>query len=164
MTTTGGYITGYTDGSGRGLDYIAGQSPFDDASVLDIWRLIHQNCVTSVVVMSRVIEEGTLKCTQYWPDIGKAEYGPFKVTVIDQFTYAHFTERLLSVKLRRRRNTNVLLVRIFCFTGWPDRGIPQDPVPLLEMRNRVRKTHGTDPNPILVHCETGQAGPPSLSL
>lgn len=73
------YIQGYTDENGRRISYIVAQSPFDDLTALDMWRMIYQHSTKTVVIMSRVIEDGVLKCLQYWPDNGKTESGPFKV-------------------------------------------------------------------------------------
>lgn len=60
-------------------NYIVAQSPFDEGSSVNLWRLIYHQNVSTVVVLSRTIEDGTRKCHQYWPDIGKIKLGKFKV-------------------------------------------------------------------------------------
>ena len=37
------------------------------------------------------------KCEQYWPDNGVANYGVFKVAVVDTETFADYTLRVLSI-------------------------------------------------------------------
>ena len=44
----------------------------------------------------------------------------------------------------------------FHFTGWPDHGVPQNGVVLLNFIKRVRTIHPySDPTPLLVHCSAG---------
>ena len=74
------HITGYMDDHGKRSAYIAAQCPFDDTTALDTWRMIYQQAVPTVVVLSKVIEDGALRCLQFWPDMGKAERGPFVVS------------------------------------------------------------------------------------
>ena len=39
------------------------------------------------------------KCTQYWPDTGYIDFGPFTITLIDQTIYIDYTERKLEIKV-----------------------------------------------------------------
>ena len=44
----------------------------------------------------------------------------------------------------------------FHFTGWPDHGVPQNGVVLINFIRRVRTIHPySDPCPLLVHCSAG---------
>ena len=44
----------------------------------------------------------------------------------------------------------------FHFTGWPDHGVPQNGVVLINFIKRVRAVHlYSDPIPLLVHCSAG---------
>ncbi|CAL1545387.1 unnamed protein product, partial [Lymnaea stagnalis] len=40
---------------------------------------------------------------------------------------------------------------------WPTNGVPDDPIPLLDLRYRVRRYYGSRTTPILVICGTGAA-------
>ena len=68
------------DDNGKRSSYIAAQCPFDEATAMDTWRLIYQQAVPTVVVLNRIIEDGSLRCLQFWPDMGKVERGPFIVS------------------------------------------------------------------------------------
>ena len=49
-----------------------------------------------------------------------------------------------------------LNVTQFHFTGWPDHGVPQNGVTLINFIKRVRTAHPyTDSRPLLVHCSAG---------
>jgi netrin-G3 ligand len=44
----------------------------------------------------------------------------------------------------------------FHFIGWPDHGVPQNGVVLINYIRRVRTIHPhSDPQPLLVHCSAG---------
>ena len=44
----------------------------------------------------------------------------------------------------------------FHFTGWPDHGVPQNGIVLINFIKRVRTTHAySDSRPLLVHCSAG---------
>lgn len=53
-------------------------------------------------------------------------------------------------------NSSPLEVTQFHFTGWPDHGVPQNGVVLINFIKRVRAAHPYfDPTPLLVHCSAG---------
>ncbi|KAH9504572.1 hypothetical protein Btru_063271, partial [Bulinus truncatus] len=45
----------------------------------------------------------------------------------------------------------------FQFFSWPLNGVPDDPIPFLELRYRVRELYGNKSSPVLVICGTGVA-------
>lgn len=61
------FVSGYK----RSNAYIAAQSPFDDRTAVDFWRLIQQWGVTTVVMVTNIVEDNIVKCTQFWPQSGK---------------------------------------------------------------------------------------------
>ena len=135
--------------------YIAAQSPFNDRTVLDFWRLIYQRSIKTVVMITNIVEDEIVKCTQYWPDEAKASYGIFLLELTDIVEYADYTVRTISVQVMGEEKYKI--VKLFEFTSWPDHGVPDDPIPFLEMRYKIRQYHFDDPGPILVHCGTGVA-------
>ncbi|KAL4218944.1 hypothetical protein ACF0H5_021531 [Mactra antiquata] len=133
--------------------YIAAQSPFDDDTVLDFWRMIYQYQVNVIVMMANIVEDNIVKCTQYWPTKGRVMYGQFVLDLVDEQEHADYTIRSIRVRLAQDRNWH--RVTIFDMTSWPEHGVPDDPIPLLEIRrkaNTFQTKHGT---PIVVHCGTG---------
>ena len=52
-----------------------------------------------VAMVTNTVERGQHKCEQYWPDEGTKEYGPFKVTLVDQQVFADYTIRQLFVSV-----------------------------------------------------------------
>lgn len=94
-----------------------------------------------------------MKCAQYWPVNNHAHSGSLLLHLIEVQEYADFIVRTVGV--RRKDEEHSKIVQIFQFTSWPTHGIPDDPIPFVEMRYKVRQYHHDGPGPILVHCGTG---------
>lgn len=133
--------------------YIAAQSPFDEETVLDFWRMIYQYEVRVIVMMSNLIEDNIVKCTQYWPEHGRVMYGHFILDLVDVQEYASYTIRTLKIRTREDRDWQLLY--IFDLTYWPEHGVPDDPIPLLEMRRKINVYQNQLTTPVVVHCGTG---------
>ena len=69
-------------------------------TLTDIWRLVWQEMVKVLVMLTRIVEAGQRKCVQYWPDQESQEYGPFTVTLADQQVFADYIVRTLEVKVK----------------------------------------------------------------
>ena len=133
--------------------YIAAQSPFDDVTVLDFWRMIYQYQVRVVVMMANIVEDNIVKCTQYWPDNDRVQYGTFLLDHVDKQEYASYTIRTVRVKQHGEKEWQ--MVYLFEMTYWPEHGVPEDPIPLIEMRRKVDEYQNQSHKPIVVHCGTG---------
>ena len=133
--------------------YIAAQSPFDEDTVLDFWRMIYQYEVRVIVMMAKIVEDNIVKCTQYWPTNGRASYGRFILDLVNLQQYAGYCIR--TVKVRTKDDPHWQIVYIFDLTYWPDHGVPRDAIPLLEMRHKMNTYHNRDKSPVVVHCGTG---------
>lgn len=145
------YIHGYK----KAEEYIAAQSPFNDETVLDFWRMIFQQNIKVVVMITNIVEDSIVKCTQYWPDSqqGKVRYGSFILEIIETREFADYVIR--TIKVTTRHSSSHRFIHLFEFCSWPDHGVPIDSIPLLDMRNKIRDYRGNDRSPLLVHCGTG---------
>ncbi|XP_046381277.2 receptor-type tyrosine-protein phosphatase kappa-like isoform X1 [Haliotis rufescens] len=151
--STNDYINAsYVSGFKKPMAYIAAQSPFDEDSVLDFWRLISQTKVRTIVMITNIVEDNIVKCTQYWPENGRASYGSFLLELLDIEYFASYVVRVVAYQTSEGLKGSV---KIFEFTAWPEHGVPFDPIPILEMRHKVRRAHMNVKTPILVHCGTG---------
>ncbi|CAG5126070.1 unnamed protein product, partial [Candidula unifasciata] len=143
------FIPGYKKSSA----YIAAQSPFDEDTVLDFWRLIYQNSIKTVVMITNTVEDNMVMCTQYWPDETKATFGDFLLNLVETTEYADYIIRTIAFKTSGEEQ--FMAVKIFEFTSWPEHGVPDDPIPFIQMRHAVRSHHQDNSGQILVHCGTG---------
>ena len=83
------------------------------ASIVDFWRMIWQERVPSVVMITNLVEGKKTKCEQYWPSSGSTDYGPFHVTITNQLTPADYTIRTLGVEVA----THISWVFSFSYMG-----------------------------------------------
>nr|CAH8826550.1 unnamed protein product [Trichobilharzia regenti] len=128
----------FIDGYMRRRAYIAAQSPFDMCTAHDFWLMIFQRNIAQIVMLTNLVEDSTLKCCQYWPEMPgrngssqtdsksskSQQYGNIIVEIIDRIDYAHFTVRYFNI-------TEVSLnvsqrVMQYQFHSWitPDRKVP----------------------------------------
>lgn len=63
----------FIDGYMRRRAYIAAQSPFDMLTIQDFWLMIFQCNIAQIVMLTNSIEDSTLKCCQYWPEVSEKE-------------------------------------------------------------------------------------------
>lgn len=143
----------YIDGPDRQKQYIAAQGPKKN-TVVDFWRMIWQEEVTSIVMLTNLKEGDKIKCTQYWPDANKpSDYGPVSVKLIGEKEYAFYIERTLSVHYKGLQETRV--VTQYHYTSWPDHGVPEPLCLLIFHHHVISRTTNDKKVPTVVHCSAG---------
>ena len=70
--------------------------------MVDFWRLVWQERAHSIVMITNLEEGGKNKCQQYWPDSRTRNFGPFQVSMVDEWILAHYTIRILIVQVYGR--------------------------------------------------------------
>ena len=68
-------------------------------TLVDYWRLVWQERVHAIVMVTNLREDKKLKCQQYWPENDCKDFGPFRVTLTDTQLFANFTIRLFQVEV-----------------------------------------------------------------
>ncbi|KAL3882876.1 hypothetical protein ACJMK2_029179 [Sinanodonta woodiana] len=142
------YIQGYN--SKR--EYIATQGPLP-ATRDDFWRMVWEQSAEIIVMLTKCMEKGRVKCDKYWPDVNEpVYYGDLIVNVTSESILCDYIIRVIEIKL----NQTTKKVYHFSFLNWPDMGCPKDPLALLNFVTAVRTY--VKPNfqsPIIVHCSAG---------
>ncbi|CAI8053566.1 Receptor-type tyrosine-protein phosphatase alpha, partial [Geodia barretti] len=118
---------------------------------VDFWRMVWQERVPSVVMITNLVEGKKTKCEQYWPSSGSQDFGPFHVSITHQLILADNTIRTLSVELSGKTRK----VTHFHYTAWPDHGVPDYATSMLNFHKMVMKDHKAHRGPLLVHCSAG---------
>ncbi|XP_067101530.1 receptor-type tyrosine-protein phosphatase H-like isoform X1 [Osmerus mordax] len=154
---TSDYINAsYMPGYGSSKQYIAAQGPLP-STVNDFWRMIWEQRVRGVVMVTNCVEGGRGKCEQYWPvDSAPCLYGDLLVTNTSQHKDSDWTLREFRVK--NESSAEERSVKHFHFTSWPDHGVPQSTTALIQFRQLVRQHiegPGAGAGPTVVHCSAG---------
>ncbi|XP_055884531.1 receptor-type tyrosine-protein phosphatase alpha-like, partial [Biomphalaria glabrata] len=146
----GDYINAsYVRGDSNDVKFIAAQGPFSIV-VNDFVRMLWEQKIEKVVMLTNLIEEGKTKCDKYWPDSGKTMFGDIKVRLIDTESFADYTIRKLQLE---KKDAASRLLTHYHFTSWPDQGVPMTPWALVDFEQRVDINSSTAP--VVVHCSAG---------
>ncbi|KAL6261513.1 hypothetical protein P5V15_006601 [Pogonomyrmex californicus] len=140
------YITGYK----KDKHYIATQGPKPN-TVVDFWRMIWQENVLIICMLTNVVENGKTKCEQYWPDIGKKKkYGDIIVLNARHNVFADYCLRTFHVTYGEETRK----IEHLHYTAWPDHGVPMYTHSVVTY---LKKLLATPPGngPVVVHCSAG---------
>uniref|UniRef100_H2SHI7 protein-tyrosine-phosphatase n=1 Tax=Takifugu rubripes TaxID=31033 RepID=H2SHI7_TAKRU len=165
---TSDYINGsFMDGYKRGNAYIATQGPLPK-TFADFWRMVWEQMVLIIVMTTRVVERGRVKCGQYWPlEEGKTEqHGYFMVRTTHIQVFQDF--KLSHLKLYNTQSGEKREVCHYLYLSWPDFGVPKSASAMLDFREHVLQRKATavqslgsswtgSPGgpPVVVHCSAG---------
>uniref|UniRef100_A0A671NHT4 Receptor-type tyrosine-protein phosphatase U n=1 Tax=Sinocyclocheilus anshuiensis TaxID=1608454 RepID=A0A671NHT4_9TELE len=141
----------YIDGYQRSNHFIATQGPKQDM-IYDFWRMVWQENCYSIVMITKLVEVGRMKCCKYWPDDSEL-YGDIKITLLKTETLAEYTVRTFAME--RRGYPAKHEVCQFHFTNWPEHGVPYHATGLLAFLRRVKASTPLDIGPVVVHCSMG---------
>ncbi|EGD72413.1 tyrosine phosphatase [Salpingoeca rosetta] len=137
--------------------YIATQGPVPN-SFVDFWRMIWDQRVCTIVMVTHEVEGGRMKCHRYWPDptsnppVLQLTYGDVNVVHVSSKPHKHYILRTFSVT---RGDEPPRTVRQFAFTSWPDHGVPLTTHEMLGFRNAVNERTEDKTAPIVIHCSAG---------
>ncbi|XP_059166864.1 multiple epidermal growth factor-like domains protein 10 isoform X2 [Physella acuta] len=129
--------------------FIASQGP-TLSTLHDFLRMLLEQRVEIVVMLTNLIEEQKTKCDRYWPEDETMIVNDIHVKLISIEVFTDYTIR--SLKLARKGKPSHHL-KHFHYTSWPDRGVPSTPWALIDFLYKV-DVNSTE-KPIVVHCSAG---------
>ncbi|MBV94733.1 Tyrosine-protein phosphatase non-receptor type 1, partial [Eschrichtius robustus] len=138
--------------------YILTQGPLPNTCG-HFWEMVWEQKSRGVVMLNRVMEKGSLKCAQYWPQKEEEEMTfedtNLKLTLISEDIKSYYTVRQLELENLTSQETREILH--FHYTTWPDFGVPESPASFLNFLFKVRESGSlsTEYGPIVVHCSAG---------
>ncbi|GFN80191.1 receptor-type tyrosine-protein phosphatase kappa [Plakobranchus ocellatus] len=139
------YVKGYNNCE----TFIASQGP-NDVILNDFVRMLWEQNIDRVVMLTHLIELGKKKCTMYWPEDGEKTFGEIKMQLLTTRVFAEYTIRHLRLCKGGESPRDVTQ---FHFTAWPDKSVPENPWGLVDFQQRVMAEPG--PGRLLVHCSAG---------
>ncbi|XP_018413426.1 PREDICTED: tyrosine-protein phosphatase non-receptor type 9-like isoform X2 [Nanorana parkeri] len=157
----------FMDGYKRKNAYIATQGPLPK-TFDDFWRMVWEQRVLIIVMTTRVIERGRIKCGQYWPlEAGRSEdSGHFIIRNIHIDLFQDF--KLTHLDVYNKQTDESRSVAHYQYMSWPDFGVPKSASAMLDFRAQVKQHqavavqslgsewtgHPAGP-PIVIHCSAG---------
>ncbi|XP_076464829.1 receptor-type tyrosine-protein phosphatase alpha-like [Babylonia areolata] len=142
----GGYKTGKA--------YIAAQGPRTD-TLDDFWRMVWQEGVTDIVMLTNLKEGNRSKCHEYWPAKGESlSTKHMEVTGLEEEERAHFVIRTFSVG--KTQSEEKRQVKQYHYVKWMDHHVPTT-TPLVDFWRYIRARAPRTPTapPLVVHCSAG---------
>ncbi|ODN01275.1 Tyrosine-protein phosphatase 69D [Orchesella cincta] len=140
--------------------FICAQGPMD-GTVNDWWRMIWEQHVHFILMLTNVEEYNKTKCAKYWPSEGSTNYADFVVTHSSELRYSDFLVRYLKLSKNRPSSSNddspkeEREVLQYHYLVWKDFMAPEYPVGILRFIKRFNEMYSPDKGPILVHCSAG---------
>ncbi|NXC60826.1 PTPRV phosphatase, partial [Aleadryas rufinucha] len=145
------FMPGYTSQQ----EFIATQGPLKK-TIEDFWRLVWEQNVCNIIMLTVCMENGRVLCDHYWPsESAPVSYGQVRVHLLMQSSSEEWTIR--EFKLWHEGLQAERLVSHLHYTAWPDHGIPESTTSIMTFRELVREhiQSTKDAGPTLVHCSAG---------
>ncbi|XP_034839179.1 tyrosine-protein phosphatase non-receptor type 11-like isoform X2 [Maniola hyperantus] len=126
----------------------------------DFWRMLWQEDVRVIAMITNEVEKGKKKCERYWPLSGLEErYDDLTVKSISETCYEDYLLREFDVSDKNTCKT----IYQYQYTAWADHGTPLEPEGVLAFiddinRRMYRITQEKDvpeQNVLCVHCSAG---------
>ncbi|CAG2200499.1 Tyrosine-protein phosphatase 1,Tyrosine-protein phosphatase non-receptor type 13,Tyrosine-protein phosphatase non-receptor type 7,Tyrosine-protein phosphatase non-receptor type 4 [Mytilus edulis] len=143
----------YIDGFEKEKCYIACQGPIKH-TVADHWKMIWQENVYQIVMLTNLVEGIKIKCEQYWPSGGKQMVlGNLIIRLnVEKERTAYVTRE---ITIEDKKTSKKRKVTQYHFTAWPDHGTPDPLYLVLFHRHVMSDTKAGHSGPLLVHCSAG---------
>ncbi|WAR17428.1 PTPRS-like protein [Mya arenaria] len=141
----------YIDGLRKRNAYIATLGPMAKqlGDFGQFWRMVWQQEVEKIVMMTNLVEGKKTKCEKYWPDQHQSKlYGDIEVVCKVEKLYADFIWRQFTLS----KNFEERKLHHLQFTSWPHKDIPDNVTSVKEFRLRVNALPCTFDGPVVVHC------------
>ena len=88
----------FTSFHGNGPD-IARAGPLPH-TIVDFWRLVWQEKIKAIAMVTNLREGMKVKCEQYWPEQGcEMQIGPYMVTNVEQQSFPYFNIRKIQLQV-----------------------------------------------------------------
>lgn len=162
---TGSKIDNYINANFvNGKDYIATQGPLP-ATISDFWRMVWEQDVSVIVMVTGIREGGRIKCERYWPEDVGTKFQVLtkdgsRITMLS--TDEHNRDRsepYVRSELLLEQAGHSRIVYHFWYNTWPDMDVPVDANGQVEWQgaaNMLRTIHAEGrKGPWVVHCSAG---------
>lgn len=103
----------FIDGYQKAHAFIGTQGPLPDTFDC-FWRMIWEQRVAIIVMITNLVERGRRKCDMYWPKDGIETYGVIQVKLVEEEVMSTYTVRTLQIKHLKVGSSKRLFFPINC--------------------------------------------------
>ncbi|XP_043676393.1 tyrosine-protein phosphatase 69D-like [Vespula pensylvanica] len=133
--------------------FICAQGPMEN-TVCDYWRMIWEQHLELILMLTNLEEYSKTKCAKYWPDKSETKnFGDITVEHIRERAYSDYVVRELKMTRLGERDARTIVQ--YHFLVWKDFMAPEHPHAILRFIKRVNEAYSLEKGPILVHCSAG---------
>lgn len=158
----------------RARRYIATQGPLEN-TIESFWRMVWENIstgqpdsVSTIIMLTRVVQDGVEKCAHYWPNhVGNEFEIPYRdtdstktlvVKLVNQekVQESDCTVSTLQLHIRdsNQQQSPLYEVKHLLYNGWRDMSVPASTETFLNFFQLFHKYHTSEVSPV-VHCTAG---------
>ncbi|XP_046682093.1 tyrosine-protein phosphatase 69D isoform X2 [Homalodisca vitripennis] len=148
------FVVGYKERK----KFICAQGPMDN-TVCDFWRMIWEQHLELILMLTNLEEYSKTKCAKYWADKteGEKTYGDITISHVQEKRYSDYIIRELKMVRtsggsKERESRSIIQ---YHFLVWKDFQAPEHPSGILKFIRRVNEAYSLEKGPILVHCSAG---------
>jgi len=143
------YIDGYGN---KPRSYIAAQGP-KDITLIAFWKMLWENKVPIIIMVTNCEEKGRPKCVRYWPEKIRQEMyvGKICLTLTSEEEFAEYLIRTITVQ----NGSEMRIMRQFHFIAWPDHGVPETTLTTINILRKARLYRQRANGPMVIHCSAG---------
>ncbi|OXA63287.1 Tyrosine-protein phosphatase non-receptor type 7 [Folsomia candida] len=145
--------------NGEPKRYIVTQGPLEE-TVVDFWRMVWEQQVRVIFMLTDFAEAGHSKCAEYYPRSETIDcsqlHGDFQVTLEKRDATDNCITSYIVIK-DMERNLRRDVIHLW-YHSWPDKGVPPT-AKTVDFLLKSRK-FTKEPTPVVVHCSpgTGRSG------
>lgn len=141
--------------------FICAQGPMD-STINDFWRMIWEQHLEIIVMLTNLEEYNKTKCAKYWPENinDSTQYGDLLITFTSDSYYADYIVRNLKVTKRTVNSSgdeveDTRYISQYHYLTWKDFMAPEHPQGITKFIKRINSEYSLQRGPILVHCSAG---------
>ena len=131
--------------------WVCAQGPLE-STLADFWRMIHEQGVEIVIMLTNLEEYNRVKCAQYWPGAGTSTWGKSTVAFVQEKRYSDYVVRELKLSVEGISGSRQIYH--YHYLQWKDFNAPDTAPAMLKFVKRINDAWSGS-SPILVHCSAG---------
>lgn len=136
--------------------FICAQGPMDN-TVNEFWRMVWEQHLELVLMLTNLEEYSKTKCSKYWPDKNDMDkvFGDIGVTHVTETRYSDYIVRELRIGRRDHRDHEERTITQYHYLVWKDFMAPEHPHGIIKFIKRMNEAYSPERGSILVHCSAG---------